>query len=85
MRQLPERSNLKLWNVETMSFIGMTIEDFATFVMANFTVKTADGKEWLLDRCIASLIWAACTEPGSPLPTASWEIEMNLKRQAARK
>jgi hypothetical protein len=84
-KQPPERSTLKLWNVETASFTGMTIEDFATFVMANFTVKTADGREWLLDRCIASLIWSACIAPGCPLSLASWQIEMDRKRLAARK
>jgi hypothetical protein len=81
----PDRSTLKLWNVETASFTGMTIEDFATFVMANFTVKTADGREWLLDKTVADRIWRSCIDSASPLPEASWEVEITLKRKAARK
>lgn len=84
-KQPPERSTVKSWSTETQSFVGMTIEDFANFLMANFTLRTATGKEFLLDRCIASLIWGACIAPGSPLPEASWQIEIDRKRQAARK
>jgi len=84
-KQFPERSTVKSWSTETRSFVGMTIEDFANFVMANFTLKTADGKEWLLDRSVAAMIWAACVEPGSPLSEASWQIEIDRKREAARK
>jgi hypothetical protein len=81
----PEKATVKNWSTETQSFVGMSIEDFANFLMANFTLRTADGKEWLLDRCIASLIWAACVEPGSPLPEASWQIGIDRKRLEARK
>jgi hypothetical protein len=80
----PEKATVNSWSSDTQSFVGMTIEDFANFVMANFTLKTANGREWLLDRAVAATIWAACVEPGSPLPEASWQIEMDRKRKAAR-
>jgi hypothetical protein len=84
-KPFPGKATVKSWSTDTHSFVGMTIEDFATFVMANFTVKTSDGKEWLLDRAVAVQIWAACVEPGSPLSEASWQTEIDRKRKAARK
>jgi hypothetical protein len=83
-KPFPGKATVKSWSTETQSFVGMTIEDFATFLMANFTLKTADGKEWLLDRAVALQIWAACVEPGSPLSEASWQTEIDRKRKAAR-
>jgi hypothetical protein len=75
---------VKNWSRETQSFIGMTIEDFQNYLMANFTLKTADGKEWLMDKVIADRIWEACTATKSPLPLASWQTEIDRKRKAAR-
>jgi hypothetical protein len=83
-KAFPGKATVKSWSTDTQSFVGMTIEDFANFLMANFTLKTADGKEWLLDRAVAVPIWAACVEPGSPLPEASWQAEIDRKRKAAR-
>jgi hypothetical protein len=83
-RPYPERSTVKQWNKETMSFVGLTIEDFQNFLMSNFILKTTDGKEWLADKCVADLIWRACTAADSPLPIASWQEETNRKRKAAR-
>jgi hypothetical protein len=37
----PEKASVKMWNRDTMSFTGMTLEDFQNFLMANFTLKTA--------------------------------------------
>jgi hypothetical protein len=84
-KPFPGKATVKSWSTDTQSFISMTIEDFANFVMANFTLKTSDGKEWLLDKAVAVRIWAACVEEDSPLPEASWEVEITLKREAARK
>jgi hypothetical protein len=81
----PERTVLKSWSNDTQSFVGMTIEDFALFLMANFTLRTADGKEWLADIVVADRIWRSCIDADSPLPEASWDAEMTLKRKAARK
>jgi hypothetical protein len=84
-KHFPGKGTVKSWSTETQSFVGMSIEDFANFLMASFTLETADGKEWLLDRAVAATIWAACVEPASPLPEASWQIEIDRKRLAARK
>lgn len=81
----PEKSSLKRWNKDTMSFVGLNIEDLQNLLMANFTLQTADRKEWLCDKAIADLIWQSCTATDSPLPLASWQEETNLKRKAARK
>jgi hypothetical protein len=83
-KPFPGKATLKSWSTDTQSFVGMTIEDFANFLMAHFTLKTADGTEWLLDRAVAVPIWAACVEPGSPLPEANWQAEIDRKRKAAR-
>jgi hypothetical protein len=83
-KPFPGKATVKSWSTDTQSFVGMSIEDFATFLMANFTLKTADGKEWLLDRAVAVPIWAACVAADSPLPEASWQTEMDRKRKAAR-
>jgi hypothetical protein len=83
-KSFPEKASLKMWNKDTMSFIGMTLEDFQNFLMANFTLKTSDRKEWLCDKVIADRIWQACTATDSPLPVASWQTETDRKRKAAR-
>jgi hypothetical protein len=84
-KQFPERTTVKKWSKETQSFIGMNITDFQNFLMANFTLKTTDGREWLADKSIADRIWQSCTATDSPLPEASWQEERNMKRKAARK
>jgi hypothetical protein len=83
-KPFPGKATVKSWSTDTQSFIGMTIEDFATFLMANFTLRTTDGKEWLADKVVADHIWQSCTDADSPLPLASWEEEITLKRRAAR-
>lgn len=80
----PEKATVKTWSKESQSFVGMNIQDFQNYLMTNFTLKTADGREWLADRSIAALIWNACCEDGSPLPPASWQVETDLKRKATR-
>jgi hypothetical protein len=83
-KPFPEKPTVKRWNPDSLSFTGMDLNLFAGYLMQQFTLKTADGKEWLLDRSIAALIWAECTDEGSPLPEASWEVEMAFKRKAVR-
>jgi hypothetical protein len=84
-RSLPQQPTLKSWDTASLSFQGMDLDLFREYLMRNFVLKTFDSKEWLLDRAVAAAIWAACVEPGSPLPEASWEVEITLKREAARK
>jgi hypothetical protein len=84
-KAFPGKATVKSWSTDTQSFVGMTIEDFATFLMANFTLRTTDGKEWLADKVVADRIWKSCIDVDSPLPLATWEVEISLKRQAARK
>jgi hypothetical protein len=83
-KPFPDKATVKQFNKETMSFTGMNLEDFQNFLMTYFTLKTADGREWLADKPVADRILEACTEPDSPLPLASWQIEIDLKRKAAR-
>jgi hypothetical protein len=83
-KSFPERTTVKQWGKKTMSFTGMNIEDFQNFLMANFKLKTMDGREWLLDKTIADHIWQACVAENSPLPLASWNVAMDLKRKAVR-
>jgi hypothetical protein len=83
-KQAPERTTVKNWSTETQSFTGMQIEDFAYFIMSRFELRTADGREWGLDKAVAIQIWNACIAADSPLPLANWEVEISLKRQAAR-
>jgi hypothetical protein len=84
-KPFPGKATVKSWSTDTQSFVGMTIEDFASFIMARFEMRTPDGKEFLLDKVIADRIWQSCTAADSPLPLATWEAEISLKREAARK
>jgi hypothetical protein len=84
-KPFPEKATVKKWNMETMSFVGLNIEDLQNLLMSNFILKTADGREWLADKSIADRIWEACTAADSPLPEASWLVERDLKRKEARK
>jgi hypothetical protein len=84
-KPFPEKATLKQWNKGTISFTGMNIDDFGNFLMAHFTLKTEDAREWLADRSVAALIWNACCDPDSPLPLASWQEETYRKRLEARR
>jgi hypothetical protein len=83
-KPFPEKATVKSWNKESLCFQGMDIDLFAGYLMTNFTLRTEDNHEWLLDRSIAASIWEACVATDSPLGEASWQIEMDLKRKAAR-
>jgi hypothetical protein len=83
-KSLPEKSTGKSWSTESLSFQGMDIDVFSTFIMERFTLTTEDRREWLLDRAVADLIWRSCTAADSPLPVASWQTEMDRKRKAVR-
>jgi hypothetical protein len=83
-KPFPEKATLKLWSKETMSFVGMNIEDMQNLLMERFTLCTEDRHEWLADRCIADRIWQACITDDSPLPLATWQSEMDRKRKEVR-
>jgi hypothetical protein len=83
-KPFPEKSTVKIWNTESLSFVGMNIEDFQNFLIEHFVLVTDDNRQWLLDRNIAAMIWNSCTEEASPLLEASWQEERNRKRKAAR-
>jgi hypothetical protein len=84
-RSFPQQPTVKSWDAASLTFQGMDLDLFRDFLMRNFVLKTPDGKEWALDRVVAAAIWAACIAADSPLPPASWQIEMDRKRLAARK
>src|ERR1700722_13302689 len=48
-KKYPEKSTVKTWNVESQCFLGMDIADFQNFLMTHFSLRTADGREWLMD------------------------------------
>ena len=81
-KPFPQKSTVKKWDAKSLCFTGMDIDFFASYLMNDFSVRTDDNREWLLDRCIAALIWNACTEDSSPLPLASWELK-ELKKEAS--
>lgn len=85
VKPYPEKATLKSWNAHGQCFVGMDIDVFANYLMQRFDLRTDDNHEWLLDRAVAALIWNACTDAASPLPLASWQVETDLKRKAARK
>ena len=84
VKPFPEKATLKSWSADGRCFQGMDIEVFQNYVMEHFDLCTDDNHPWLLDRSIAALIWNVCTDDGSPLPLASWQIETDLKRKAIR-
>jgi hypothetical protein len=79
----PSKSTIKSWCPQERKFLGMDIALFQEFIQNQFSVRTADNKEWLLDRPIADRIWSECVSENSPLPEASWEIEREKQRRAA--
>ena len=79
----PAPSTVKTWNDKEKRFLGMGLSLFQEFIMNRFSIRTADNREWLLDRKIAALIWAECTGEASPLAAASWQLEFE-KRKAAK-
>ena len=40
-KPFPGKATVKNWSTDTQSFVGMTIEDFANFVMENFTLENS--------------------------------------------
>jgi len=78
----PALSTIKTWDDKEQRFLGMDLSLLQEFIMASFSVRTPDNREWLLDRNIAALIWAECIADESPLPPASWAVESNRKTEA---
>ena len=81
-KKWPALSTVKTWDEKEKRFLGMDLSLFQEFIMNRFSVRTADNREWLLDRKIAALIWAECIADDSPLPPASWAFELNRKKEA---
>ena len=81
-KEWPSLSTIKTWNRQEKRFLGMDLSLFQEFIMDHFSIRTADNREWLLDRKIAALIWAECISQDSPLPPAGWKIELDKKRTA---
>lgn len=79
-KQLPSQCTLKTWDTAEKAFRGMDLSLFQDFIMNRFSVRTPDNQEWLLDRSIAARIWAACVADDSPLPPASWVIQLERRR-----
>ena len=81
-RLSPLRSTLKTWDQAQKRFCGMDIEDFQTYLMSHFSIRTADNRQWLLDKKLAALIWEQCVAADSPLPPASFAIEAERRLAA---
>ena len=84
-KPFPGKATVKSWDTASLTFQGMDLDLFREYLIRSFVLTTADSKEWLFDRAVAAAIWAACVAQDSPLPLASWEAEITLKRTAARK
>jgi hypothetical protein len=73
---------LKTW--EGDRFLGVDLTMLITYIVN--TYDTYDGEEHFLGPCraVAALIWEAATAADSPLPTASWTIELQMKKATAK-
>ena len=83
-RQFPQKSLLKIWEPGTLSFVTVDLDGFAHYLTQHFGLYTDDGNRWLADRVVADRILQACVAGDSPLPLASWQIQTDRKRKAAR-
>jgi hypothetical protein len=80
-KEWPSLSRVMFWSVSEKRFLGLDLDNFAIFIERQFRVQTEDRMAWRLDRVIAARIWATCIADDSPLPPASWQIELNRKRE----
>jgi hypothetical protein len=83
-RSFPQKSLLKIWEPETLSFVTMDLEAFSAYLVQHFALYTDDGSRWLADRVVADRIMQACVAADSPLPLADWQLQTDRKRKAAR-
>jgi hypothetical protein len=79
-KTFPYRSTVKFWCPREHKFLGMDLESFCRFIELTFSVRTADNREWRLDKKVASLIFEQCIAADSPLPEASWQVEAERKK-----
>jgi hypothetical protein len=83
-RSFPQKSLLKMWEPGTLSFVTVDLDSFANYLTQHFALYTDDGSRWLADRVVADRILQACVSGDSPLPAASWQLQTDRKRKAAR-
>jgi hypothetical protein len=83
-RSFPQKSLLKVWEPETLSFVTVDLDSFSNYLTQHFALYTDDGSRWLADRVVADRILQACTASDSPLPLASWQLQTDRKRKAVR-
>jgi hypothetical protein len=83
-RSFPQKSLIKKWEPQTLSFVTLDLESFSNYLTQHFALYTDDGSRWLADRVMADRILQACTASDSPLPLASWQLQTDRKRKAAR-
>jgi hypothetical protein len=81
-KTFPSLSAVKTWDSREQKFRGLDLDLFALLIEERFRIRTEDGRAWRLDKLIARLIWAECISDDSPLPPASWVIELKKKREA---
>jgi|SRR5450631_2054785 hypothetical protein len=83
-RSFPQKSLVKVWEPETLSFVTLDLEAFGNYLTNHFALYTDDGNRWLADRVVADRILQACVSGDSPLPEANWQLQTDRKRKAVR-
>jgi hypothetical protein len=83
-RSFPQKSLVKIWEPETLSFVTMDLDGFSNYLTQHYALYTDDENRWLADRIVADRIMQACVGQDSPLPLANWQIQTDRKRAAAR-
>jgi hypothetical protein len=83
-RSFPQKSLVKVWEPETLSFITLDLEAFSHYLTEHFALYTDDASRWLADRVVADRILQACVAADSPLPAANWQLQTDGKRKASR-
>jgi hypothetical protein len=83
-RSFPQKSLIKRWEPETLSFVTVDLDNFSNYLTQHFALYTDDGSRWLADRVVADRILQACAASDSPLPLASWQLQTDRKRKAIR-
>jgi len=55
-RAFPQKSLIKTWDTETLSFVTMDLDRLTDYLVRNFILRTDDGDRWLADRVVADRI-----------------------------
>jgi hypothetical protein len=79
-KSFPSHSTLKTWDQEQKRFLGLDLEGFQDYLMSHFSIRTEDGRQWLLDKKLAALIWESAVAADSPLLAANWAEEARRRR-----